>query len=96
MQEYVSLFSASELGFWYSKFVMDDVEIALLLSLYVVLIQTFCECRPSYALQDDIVVECGGGGQSILESQDLQIAVSTAPFYDYRVAAGLICFDDDL
>jgi hypothetical protein len=75
---------------------MADVEIALFLSLYVVLIQTLCEYQPSYALEDDLVVEGGVGGRSVLESQDLQIAMSTTTLYDYRIAAGLICFDDDL
>jgi hypothetical protein len=36
------------------------------------------------------------GGNNILDSHDLQLVISTAALFDYRLAIGLICFDDSL
>jgi hypothetical protein len=36
------------------------------------------------------------GASSILDSHDLQLAISTVALFDYRQVVGLICFDDTL
>jgi hypothetical protein len=75
---------------------MADVEIALLVSLLVVLVQAFYEFRRCLELEDDVLTESILGGGAALDSQDCQVALSTAALYDYRIAIGLICFDDEL
>ena len=35
-------------------------------------------------------------GSSGIHSNELQLAVSTAALYDYRISCGLLCFDDQL
>jgi hypothetical protein len=49
---------------------MADVEIALLVSLLVVLVQAFCEFRRSSELEDDVLTESTLGGGAALDSQD--------------------------
>jgi hypothetical protein len=75
---------------------MEDVEVALLVSLYVVLVQTFYTLQAPFALDDDIVLESNLGRGTAFDSQYSRIAMSTAALYDYRICAGLICFDDEL
>ena len=75
---------------------MEDVEIALLLSLYVVLIQMLCACRPSYAFEDDIVMESLAGAWTLLDLHYYHIVMSIAALYNYRISTRLICFEDDL
>jgi hypothetical protein len=76
--------------------VSDDVEMALLVSLYVVLVQSLIELQSTFPYDDHIMQEGIVGGNNILDSHDLQLAISTAALFDYRLAAGLICFDDSL
>jgi hypothetical protein len=75
---------------------MEDIEVAFLVSLYVVLVQTLCASRPQFAVEDDILLESTVGGAASLDSRYCRIAMSTAALYDYRISACLICFDDDL
>jgi hypothetical protein len=75
---------------------MEDVEIALFLSFYVVLIQTLCSSQAPHAIEDDTIMESTGGLGSSLDSYYCRIAISTAALYDYRISTGLICFDDEL
>jgi hypothetical protein len=75
---------------------MADAEVALLVGLYVVLLQAFSEAQCAHILEDDVVMDCNVGGMRNLDSQHLRIAMSTAALYDYRLAMGLLCFDDDL
>jgi hypothetical protein len=75
---------------------MEDVKIALHLSLYIILVQTLYTCRPSYALEDDIVMESSAGAWTLLDSHYYHIAMSIAALYDYMISIGLICFEDDL
>jgi hypothetical protein len=75
---------------------LDDVEIQLLLSLYMVLIQALFQSKPTVTRDDDIACNGGVGTLSMLHSEHVQIAMSTAALYDYRLASGLLCFDDGL
>jgi hypothetical protein len=75
---------------------LDDVELALLVSLYVVLFHAIGECQPSFAAEDHLMQDSTIGLGSCLHSHDVQVAVSTAALYDYRLSYGLICFNDDL
>jgi hypothetical protein len=72
------------------------MEVTLLISLYVVLIQVLRECQPSYAVEDDMLMDGSMGTWALMKSEDCALAVSTAALYDYCMSAGLICFDDDL
>jgi hypothetical protein len=75
---------------------MADAELALLVGVYVVLFHAFCEAQRSQTLEDDVLMDCNVGGMTNLDSQHYRIAMSTAALYDYRLATGLLCFDDDL
>jgi hypothetical protein len=75
---------------------MEDVEVALLVSLYVVLVQTLYALQPQFAVEDDILLESTLSGGTSLDSQYSRFAMSTTALYDYRISAGLICFEDDL
>jgi hypothetical protein len=73
-----------------------DINVALITALYVVLIQAFANCHRSYGLHDDIVMDGWLSGASLLDSHDCALVISTATLFDYRLSAGLICFDDEL
>jgi hypothetical protein len=73
-----------------------DVDIALITALYVILIQAFADCHRSYGLHDDVVMDGWLSGASLLDSHNCTLAISTAALFDYRLFAGLICFDDEL
>ena len=49
---------------------MANVEIALLMSLLVVLVQAFCEFQQSSELEDDVFTKSTLGGGAILGSHD--------------------------
>jgi hypothetical protein len=76
--------------------VFDDVEIALLLSLYVVPLQAITDCQPLFTAEDQSLQELITGSLSPLDSHDVQLALSTTALHDHRLSCGLICFDDDL
>jgi hypothetical protein len=80
----------------FSAVQMEDLEIALLVCLLVVLVQALCESRRSSEFKDDLLMESTLAGPAALDSNDSQVAISTAALYDYRVTTRLICFDDDL
>jgi hypothetical protein len=73
-----------------------DVNVALITALYVVLIQAFADYHCNYGLHDDVVMDDSLSGASLLDSHDCALAISTATLFDYRLSAGLICFDDKL
>jgi hypothetical protein len=73
---------------------MDDLEIALLVSLYVVLVQALLESSPSYEVPDSVMVESVFADTTALT--DVQIALSAAALHDHRLQSGLICRDDEL
>jgi hypothetical protein len=75
---------------------MEDVDIALLVSLLVVLVQAFYESRRSSEFEDDVLTESILWGGAALDSHNSQVAISTTALYDYRISTGLIYFDDDL
>jgi hypothetical protein len=66
---------------------MEDVEVALLMSLYVVLVKTFCMSQALFAVDDDILLEftvdCGTSFDS---------HYSPTANVDYQILAELICF----
>jgi hypothetical protein len=72
-----------------------DMEVALLLSLYVVLIQVLAACGLTYASEDGIFGGSTQGG-SLLDSDNSALTISTLALYDYRLCTGLICFEDNL
>jgi hypothetical protein len=47
------------------------VEMALLVSLYVVLVQSLIELEPTYAYDDYILQEAISGNSKLLDSQDI-------------------------
>ena len=76
--------------------IFDDVEMALLVSLYVVLVQSLIELEPTFAYNDHILQEGIVGTLNIMDSHDLQLAISTVLLFDYWLVVWLICFDDTL
>lgn len=75
---------------------LDDVEMVLLVNLYVNLVLAIGECQPSFAVEDHSLQDSTFGLGFSLESQDVQVAVSTAALFDYRLNCGFICFNNDL
>jgi hypothetical protein len=75
---------------------MEDVEVALLVSLYVVLVQTLCASQAPFTVEDDNLLESTMGLGTSFDSQYSCIAMSIVALYDYRISVGLICFEDDL
>jgi hypothetical protein len=75
---------------------VDDLEMALLISLYVVLLQAIGESQLYLPTDDHTFLESTLGSGSSLDSHYVQVAVSTAALYDYRLSCGLLCFDDEL
>ena len=61
---------------------MEDVEVALLVSLYVLLVQTLCASQPQFAVEDDILLEISMSGGTLYSHYSC-IAMSTAALYDY-------------
>ena len=76
--------------------VMEDVDIALLLSFFVVLIQTISQVQRPHDADDDILFDTAASAGSAMDSHDSHMAMSTAALYDYRISTGLLCFDDEL
>jgi hypothetical protein len=73
-----------------------DIDVALFLSLYVVIIQALAACQPTYAVKDNIVTEGETFLASLMNSDNKALAISTLALYDYHLFAGLICFKDEL
>jgi hypothetical protein len=73
-----------------------DTVLALLLSLYVVLIQALASWQAAYAMEDDILNEGNTAVGSLMECNDSALAISTLALYNYHLCAGLIYFDDEL
>ena len=75
---------------------VDDMEMALLVSLYVVLMQAIGESQLYFLTDDHTFLESTLDLGSSLDSHYVQVAISTAALYDYRLSCGLLCFDDEL
>jgi hypothetical protein len=54
---------------------MADVDVALLLSLFVVLIQTLCSYQPAAGSDDDIMLELAAPAGTAMDSHDSYIAL---------------------
>jgi hypothetical protein len=75
---------------------MADVDVALLLCLFVVLIQTLYSCQLAAGSDDDIMLESAAPTGTAMDSHDSHIALCVAALHDYRISTGVIYFDDEL
>ena len=76
---------------------MDEVEMSLLVALFVAIVQTLVEAVSSFVMEDQAAVDIGFLlGFDLLNIFDNQLLFSLAALNDYRLQYGLLCFDDQL
>jgi hypothetical protein len=67
---------------------MADVDIAFLLNLFVLLIQTLCSCQPTVGSNDDITLELVAAANMAMDSHDSHIALCVVALHDYVFQLG--------
>ena len=77
-------------------FAMENLGLALPMSLYNLFIQTLMESKPSSTLENQAVINTFSTCNSSIDSNEFQLAISIAALYDYCISCGPLCFDDQL
>lgn len=77
-------------------FVVDDLEVLVLLSLFVVLMQTLTQCQPTFASKDQIMTKATVASGTTLDFYSLPFLISIATPYDYRLCCRLYYFNHKL